>query len=67
MEELTQLISNVGFPIVTFLLMFWYVNKKDSQHQEETNALRDAILKLNETVLNNTAVILELKDVMRNV
>lgn len=67
MEEMLQAISTVGFPIASFLLMFWYVNKKDQEHREETTALQDAILKLTETINNNTTVVLELKEAMRGV
>lgn len=65
MEELLQGISTVGFPIASFLLMFWYVNKKDADHREETNALREAIMQLITSVNNNTVVITELKDLIR--
>ena len=64
MEEIVSTISTVGFPIFAFLLIFWYVNKKDEQQREELNALRDTILKLNDTVLNNTAVIIQFKDLL---
>lgn len=65
MEEIISTISTVGFPIFAFLLIFWYVNKKDEQQREELNALRETILKLNETVLNNTAVILQFKELIQ--
>lgn len=64
MEEIVSTISTVGFPIFAFLLIFWYVNKKDEQQREELNALRDTILKLNDTVLNNTAVIVQFRDLL---
>lgn len=64
MEEIVKVISTVGFPIFAFLLIFWYVNKKDEEQREELNALRQTILKLNETVLNNTAVIMQFKDLI---
>ena len=65
MEEIIKAISTVGFPIFAFLLIFWYVNKKDEEQREELNALRETILKLNETVLNNTAVILQFKELIQ--
>lgn len=64
MEDILSAISTVGFPIFAFLLIFWYVNKKDEQQREELNALRETILKLNDTVVNNTAVILQFKDLI---
>lgn len=65
MEEIVSVISTVGFPIFAFLLIFWYVNKKDEQQREELKALRDTILRLNDTVLNNTAVILQFKELIQ--
>ena len=35
METITQLISNVGFPIACCIGMFWYINNT----QKETNQL----------------------------
>ena len=43
METITQLISNVGFPIACCIGMFWYINNT----QKETNQL---LTNLNETM-----------------
>ena len=49
-----QLITSLGFPIVVAVALFWYINKKDEQHKEEINSMRDALNK-------NTSVLEELK------
>ena len=71
MEELLQIITSfvgsLGFPIAAFFLMFWYVNKKDQEHREEMNALREAIMQLVTSVNNNSVVITELKEMIKDV
>lgn len=49
----TQFISNVGFPIAACIVCFWYMDKQENRHKEETNKLADSIN-------NNTAVMQEL-------
>lgn len=49
----TQFISNVGFPIAACIVCFWYMDKQESRHKEETDKLADSIN-------NNTAVMQEL-------
>lgn len=46
MDEITQVISTVGFPIAMSLLLFWYLQKESGNHREETNAIKEAINKL---------------------
>ena len=46
MENITQIISSVGFPIAMCLLLFWYMKIQLESHKEETNSLKDAINKL---------------------
>lgn len=53
-ETLTQVISNLGFPIVCCGALFWYVVK----HTEKQN---DEIDKLSATVEQNTEILKELK------
>lgn len=45
----TQFISNVGFPIAACIVCFWYMDKQEARHKEETDKLADSIN-------NNTAV-----------
>ena len=46
MENITQIISSVGFPIAMCLLLFWYMKSQLEAHKEETSSLKDAINKL---------------------
>ena len=46
MEDVTTIISTVGFPIAMTLLLFWYMREELASHKEETNGLKDAITKL---------------------
>lgn len=40
---LTDLVSNLGFPIVVCVAMFWYINKTEERHKEEVDTLRQAL------------------------
>lgn len=55
MENIVQIIAQLGFPIAMCLLMFWYVTKKDETHRDEMN-------KMAEAVNNNTIVMQRLLD-----
>lgn len=57
MQVVTQLISSVGFPIAVCLICFWYINKQEERHKEET-------AKLSEAINNNTNVMRELLNKM---
>ena len=48
-----SLISNVGFPAAVCVALFFYMEKQNERHQNETD-------KLNETVQSNTKVLTEL-------
>lgn len=50
---LISLISNVGFPVAVCVALFFYMEKQNERHQNETD-------KLNETVQSNTKVLTEL-------
>lgn len=50
MEELTTVISTVGFPIAMCILLFWYMQQQMKTHKEETDQLK--------TVINENNVIL---------
>lgn len=52
-DSITQLISNVGFPVAVCIALFFYMEKQNERHQQETD-------KLNETVQSNTKVLTEL-------
>ena len=53
-----QAISTVGFPICACGALFWMVNKQDSQHKEEINALRSVLEA-------NTQALTELRDMIK--
>ena len=52
-DSVTQFISNVGFPVAVCIALFFYMEKQNERHQQETD-------KLNETVQSNTKVLTEL-------
>lgn len=51
LNEITQIISTVGFPIAMCLVLLYEVEEMNKLHKEETNSLKDA--------LNNNTVVLE--------
>ena len=58
-EMITRIITTVGFPIVAAGALFWYVNKLTESHKEEINAMRA-------TIQDNTNILIELKELIRN-
>lgn len=52
-DSVIQLVSNVGFPVAVCIALFFYMEKQNERHQQETD-------KLNETVQSNTKVLTEL-------
>lgn len=52
-NEIVNIISNVGFPIAVCLVMFYYMNKQSEKHKQEID-------KLSETLQGNTKVLTEL-------
>lgn len=53
MDEVTSLISNVGFPIAVCVALFYSMMKQEDKHKDETD-------KLSATVEANTKVLTEL-------
>lgn len=53
MDEVTSLISNVGFPIAVCVALFYFMIKQEDKHKDETD-------KLSATVEANTKVLTEL-------
>lgn len=53
MDEVTSLISNVGFPIAVCVALFYFMMKQEGIHKDETD-------KLSNTVEANTKVLTEL-------
>ena len=52
-NAIVSLISNVGFPVAVCVALFFYMEKQNERHQNETD-------KLNGTVQSNTKVLTEL-------
>ena len=50
-NELTTLISTLGFPVGMCLIMCYYINKINDAHKEETDKFAEA--------LNNNTVVLQ--------
>ena len=55
--DITQVISTLGFPIVTAIALFWFLNKERENHNEEIKSLQESINK-------NTTVLSELKELI---
>lgn len=54
-NELTTMISTIGFPIAMCLIMCYYINKINEAHKEETSRFAEALN-------NNTLVLQKLCD-----
>lgn len=52
-NDIVTLVSNLGFPVVVCIALFYYMNKQQDRHNSETD-------KLSETVQQNTQVLTEL-------
>lgn len=50
-NDLSTLISTLGFPVAMCLIMCYYINKINDAHKEETGKFADA--------LNNNTVVLQ--------
>lgn len=50
-NQMADLISSVGFPIVLCGCLLWYIYKAQKMHKEETDKLSEA--------LNNNTIVME--------
>lgn len=57
---ITQIISNLGFPIACVVAMFWMLNKERDVHKAETSELTKAIE-------NNTQVMTQVLDKLETI
>lgn len=57
-NDIVSLVSNVGFPVVVCIALFFYMEKQNVHHQQETD-------KLSETVQSNTKVLTELRTLIK--
>lgn len=55
LEGIIQAVGSLGFPIVAYGAIFWYMTQKDKQHKAEIDLLSAA-------VQNNTLVMTEIRD-----
>ena len=56
---MTQLITNMGFPIACVLALFWFWNKEREDHKEELQQITTALN-------NNTQALIKLEELWRN-
>jgi hypothetical protein len=59
MEELLNAISIVGFPIVAYGAMFWYMVELNTQHKEEMDTIRKSLD-------SNTVALVELRELVNS-
>ena len=59
MEELLNAISIVGFPIVAYGAMFWYMVELNDQHKEEMDTIRKSLD-------SNTVALVELRELVNS-
>lgn len=57
-DALMSAISVVGFPIVAYGAMFWYMVELNKQHKEEMNTIRQSLDA-------NTTAVVELRELVR--
>lgn len=57
-DNIITIISNVGFPVGMCLLLFFYMEKQNERHQQETD-------KINDTLKDNTKVLSELTTLIK--
>ncbi len=50
-DQITSIITSVGFPIVCCGAMFWYLMQESKSHKEESEKLSDAINELRITLV----------------
>ena len=58
-NDIITAICTVGFPIVAYGALFWYVRKKDTEHRSEVE-------KMTEAINNNTIALTKLIERLDN-
>lgn len=56
-EQIVSLVSTVGFPIVAYGAMFYYMVKQNKEHKEEMDKMSDALC-------SNTIALQKLTDIV---
>ncbi len=59
MSAVTQMITNLGFPIACVVALFWEWNKERENHKEEMEKLTAALN-------NNTEALIKIEEFIRN-
>ena len=59
MDELLNAVSIVGFPIVAYGAMFWYMVELNAQHKEEMDTIRKSLD-------SNTVALVELRELVNS-
>lgn len=60
MDEILTAISTVGFPIVAYGAMFWYMIQLNTQHKEEMATVRASLDANTEAVVELRSLVQEL-------
>lgn len=58
MDEILTAISTVGFPIVAYGAMFWYMIQLNTAHKQEMDSIKEALE-------SNTRALVELKALVK--
>lgn len=58
MENIAQLVSTLGFPIVMCFIMFKYMQQESENHRKEVDSLK-------ESLKENTVVLADLKSMIQ--
>lgn len=70
MNEIVQLISSVGFPIVACLLLGWFVKYQTDSYRSEVKDLqkdhREEVQRMTEAINNNTLALTKLCEKMED-
>lgn len=68
-NALSNLISNVGFPIVCFLVSAWYVKYREDKNDEKIDKLNtqhdEEVRRMVEAINNNTLALTRLTDLLK--
>lgn len=61
-NEIMQMVSTLGFPIIMCGFFAWYLVKRDAKDTERDNQHREEVEKLSEAINNNTLVMQQIID-----
>ena len=68
-NDITQIINSVGFPIFSWLVMAWYLYKRGEADDKKNKEMSDKLENLNNSCLNtikqNTEVLQELCTIIK--